>query len=93
MNYSAIDLDINHYEHEDLERFFNLSKKYREDDIVTNEIAIRNKIMGTIADKSFQNQFFIFLDEAKRLLIQRLNINPLFRMDPILLLINHLIQS
>ena len=78
MNYSAIDLDINHYEHEDLERFFNLSKKYREDDLVTNEIAIRNKIMGTIADKSFQNQFFIFLDEAKRLLIQRLNINPLF---------------
>ena len=58
MNY---DLNINNYGVEDLEKFFNLSTSYKEQDIASNEIAIRNKILGTIVDKSFQNQVLLFL--------------------------------
>jgi len=78
MNY---DLNINNYDVDDLEKFFNLSHSYKEQDIASNEIIIRNKILGTVLDKSFQNQLLIFLDEAKRILIQRLNMNPLFQGD------------
>lgn len=81
MNYSTIDLNIDNYDNEDLEAFFSLGKNYVENDIVFKERIIRDKLLGTISDKSFQTQLFIFLDEAKRLLIQRLKRNPLFDGD------------
>jgi hypothetical protein len=81
MNYSALDLDINNYDDEDLEVFFNLGKNYVEGDIVSREVAMREKLLGAVADKGFQNKLFIFLDEAKRLLIQKLKINPLMKGD------------
>jgi len=72
MNYSAIDLDIDHYNNEDLERFFNLDKNYSEQDIASKETDMKKKLLGTIADKSFQNRLFMFLDEAKRILFQNI---------------------
>jgi hypothetical protein len=72
MNYSAIDLDIDHYNNEDLERFFNLDKNYSEQDISSKETDMKKKLLGTIADKSFQNRLFMFLDEAKRILFQNI---------------------
>jgi len=81
MNYSALDLDINNYDDEDLEVFFNLGKNYVEGDIVSREVIMREKLLGAVADKGFQNKLFIFLDEAKRLLIQKLKINPLMKGD------------
>lgn len=81
MNYSALDLDINNYDDEDLEVFFNLGKNYVEGDIVSREVVMREKLLGAVADKGFQNKLFIFLDEAKRLLIQKLKINPLMKGD------------
>ena len=81
MNYSTIDLNIENYDDSDLEGFFNLDKTYGEHDVVTKDASIRDKILNTITDKSFQTQLFIFLDEAKRLLIQRLKRNPLFDGD------------
>jgi hypothetical protein len=72
MNYAAIDLDIDNYDDEDLESFFGLFKGYSEADIASKETIIREKIFGTVLDRSFQNKLFIFLDEAKRMLIQKL---------------------
>jgi hypothetical protein len=77
MNYSAIDLDIDHYNNEDLERFFNLDKNYSEQDISSKETDMKKKLLGTIADKSFQNRLFMFLDEAKRILFQNIKRNSL----------------
>jgi hypothetical protein len=77
MNYSAIDLDIDHYNNEDLERFFNLDKNYSEGDIASKEVVMREKLLGTVSDKVFQNKLFIFLDEAKRTLLKNVKRNPL----------------
>jgi len=71
MNYSLIDLDIKNYDNDDLEIFFNLSKNYNEIDVDTKESSIRNKILNAVSDKSFQDRFLNFLDEAKRMLIER----------------------
>jgi hypothetical protein len=81
MNFSTVDLDIDNYDDEDLETFFNIGRSYTESDIVSKERIMRDKLMGSITDKSFQNKLFIFLDEAKRLLIQKLKKNPLLRGD------------
>lgn len=81
MNYAAIDLDIDNYDDEDLESFFGLLKGYTETDIASKEIAIREKIFGNVLDRSFQNKLVIFLDEAKRLLIQKLSQNPILKGD------------
>jgi hypothetical protein len=77
MNYSAIDLDIDHYNNDDLERFFNLGKNYSDRDIASKEVIMREKLLGTVPDKVFQNKLFIFLDEAKRILLQNIKKNPL----------------
>ena len=61
MNYSTIDLNIENYDDSDLEGFFNLDKTYGEHDVVTKDASIRDKILNTITDKSFQTQLFIFL--------------------------------
>jgi len=81
MNYAAIDLDIDNYDDEDLESFFGLLKGYTEADIASREIMMREKIFGNVLDRSFQNKLFIFLDEAKRLLIQKLKQNPILNGD------------
>jgi len=66
------DLDIDNYDDDDLESFFGLLKGYTESDIASKETLMREKIFGNILDRSFQNKLFIFLDEAKRMLIQKL---------------------
>jgi len=81
MNYAAIDLDIDNYDDEDLESFFGLLKGYTEADIASREIMMREKIFGNVLDRSFQNKLFIFLDEAKRLLIQKLKQSPILNGD------------
>jgi len=81
MNYAAIDLDIDNYDDEDLEAFLGLLKGYTESDIASRETMMREKIFGNVLDRSFQNKLFIFLDEAKRLLIQKLKQNPILNGD------------
>jgi len=81
MNYSTIDLNIDNYDDADLEGFFNLNKKYEEPDVVSKEASIRNKILNTDTDESFKRNFLIFLDEVKRLLIQKIKKKPLSRGD------------
>jgi hypothetical protein len=66
------DLDIDNYDDDDLESFFGLLKGYTESDIASKETLMREKIFGNVLDRSFQNKLFIFLDEAKRMLIQKL---------------------
>jgi hypothetical protein len=75
------DLDIDNYDDEDLESFFGLLKGYTESDIASKETLMREKIFGNVLDRSFQNKLFIFLDEAKRLLIQKLKQNPILNGD------------
>jgi len=75
------DLDIDNYDDEDLESFFGLLKGYTEADIASKETMMREKILGTVLDRSFQNKLFIFLDEAKRILIQNLKRNPILNGD------------
>jgi hypothetical protein len=81
MNYSNIDLNIDNYDNEDLEAFLNLGKNYVENDIVSKEASIRDKILNTITDKSFKNQIIVFLDEVKRLLIKKTKHKPLYPGD------------
>ena len=77
MNYSNIDLDIENYDDNDLENFFNLGKKYNESDIEHKEFIIRNKILKAESDQRFQTNVLIFLNEAKRILIENLKINSI----------------
>jgi hypothetical protein len=79
MNYSAIDLDIDNYSISDLEHFLQLENNagagYGVIDIEQKVGFVRSNFMEKIADRGFQSRLLIFLDEAKRLLIQHLKTN------------------
>jgi len=77
MNYSSIDLDINNYSISDLEHFLQLQNiaDYGDNDIEQKITFVRNNFIEKVADRGFQNRLLLFLDEAKRLLIQNLKTN------------------
>lgn len=93
MNYAAIDLDIDNYDDEDLESFFGLLKGYTEADIGSKETLMREKIFGNVLDRSFQNKLFIFLDEAKVLLIKKLKQNKILNGDGSNFVIDNQVQQ
>lgn len=74
------DFDINNYTIADLEKFLNLTMGYNEFEIKEKERAMRNKLMKAIeTEKSkkkriaIEKNVFQFLDEAKRMLIEKLS--------------------
>jgi len=77
MNYSAIDLDIDNYSVSDLEHFLQLENVagYGTIEIEQKVGFIRNNFMEKVADRDFQSRLLIFLDEAKRLLLQNMKTN------------------
>jgi hypothetical protein len=77
MNYSAIDLDIDNYSVSDLEHFLQLENiaGYGVIDIEQKVGFVRNNFMEKVADRDFQSRLLIFLDEAKRLLLQNMKTN------------------
>jgi hypothetical protein len=77
MNYSAIDLDIDNYSVSDLEHFLQLENVagYGAIEIEQKVGFIRNNFMEKVADRDFQSRLLIFLDEAKRLLLQNMKTN------------------
>jgi len=81
MNYSTIDLDIDNYDDDDLEAFFNLKDIYTEVDVIVKEETMREKMVGKISDKTFQLKMFSFLNDAKTLLIKKLKKNNIMNGD------------
>jgi len=61
-----LDLDINNYNMNDLEKFFNLKGKYTQDDVLAKEYKIREQLLssGNI-DKRFKRDLIEFLETAK----------------------------
>ena len=67
-----LDLDINNYNINDLERFFqiNPNAKYTEGDIELKEYSIREKLLSSgHIDKRFKRDLIEFLELAKNWLI------------------------
>ena len=77
MNYSAIDLDIDNYSISDLEHFLQLENVagYGVIEIEKKVGFIHTNFLEKVADRNFQNRLLIFLDEAKRLLLQNIKTN------------------
>jgi hypothetical protein len=75
-----IDFNINNYTIADLEKFLNLTMGYNEFEIKEKERVIRNRLMKAIDNEkskkkreTIEKNIFQFLDEAKRLLIEKLS--------------------
>jgi hypothetical protein len=66
-----LDLDINHYEITDLERFFKLTKPYHEDEISKREYEIRALLLSSgHIEPHFKRDLISFLEEGKSRLIK-----------------------
>jgi hypothetical protein len=72
----SYDFNISNYTIHDLEKFFNLSSEYNEYEIVEKEKNIRKKIANAIQSepnkKKIERNLFVFLDEAKNLLVKEI---------------------
>lgn len=72
----SYDFNIANYTVTDLEKFFNLTSEYNEYEIVEKEKKIRKKIANGIQNepdkKRIERNLFVFLDEAKNLLIKEI---------------------
>jgi hypothetical protein len=77
MNYSAVDLDIDNYSISDLEHFLQLENVagYGVIEIEKKVGFVRTNFLEKVADRNFQSRLLIFLDEAKRLLLQNIKTN------------------
>lgn len=66
-----LDLDIENYSIDDLQKFFNLKDNFKEDDI--NECAKKIKIkLSTHSDIHFRDKIYIFIKEAENLLVENM---------------------
>ena len=67
---SNLDLDISNYSIKDLEKFFQLKKKYSESDVEYQEYEIRERLLSSgHVDKRFKKDLIDFLHEGKQWLI------------------------
>jgi len=65
-----LDLDINHYEMQDLETFFRLVKPYNEHDVAQKEHDIRTLLLSSgHIEPHFKRDLIMFLEEGKKRLI------------------------
>jgi hypothetical protein len=76
---SSYDFDINNYSVDDLEKFLKLGNNYNEKAVVEKANTMHSAIMKSMAasstkikTKKMEKELVSFLDEAKRLLIERL---------------------
>jgi len=61
-----LDLDINNYNMNDLEKFFSLKGKYTQDDVLAKEYKIREQLLSSgHIDKRFKRDLIEFLETAK----------------------------
>ena len=65
-----LDLDINNYTINDLEKFFHLPKKYSANDVENKEYTLREQLLNSgHVDKFFKKDLIHFLDSAKDYII------------------------
>jgi len=68
---SDIDLDINNYEIQDLERFFRLQKPYNDHDVAIKEREIREILLSSgHIEKHLKRDLVMFLEEGKRRIVE-----------------------
>jgi len=86
MKLQEYDFNIENYSIRDLENFLNLDKNYKEFDITEKESVIRSKLLYSMnndssisgtSTKHVERNIITFLEEAKRVLIEKLNKNTL----------------
>jgi hypothetical protein len=71
MNSSTFDLDIDNYEIEDLQNFFNLKNNFLENDIVEASKHMKLKLSNHY-DTNFRDKIYIFIKEAESLLLEHM---------------------
>jgi len=71
MNSSTFDLDIDNYEIEDLQNFFNLNDNFIETDIIQASKNIKLKLSNH-SDTHFRDQIYIFIKEAESILLDHM---------------------
>jgi len=71
MNSSTFDLDIDNYEIEDLQNFFNLNDNFIETDIIQASKNIKLKL-SKHSDTKFRDQIYIFIKEAESILLDHM---------------------
>jgi hypothetical protein len=76
MNSSTFDLDINNYEIEDLQHFFNLKNTFFENDIIEASKNIKLKLSNH-SDTIFRDKIYIFIKEAETLLLEHMKKNKI----------------
>jgi hypothetical protein len=76
MNSSTFDLDINNYEIEDLQHFFNLKNTFFENDIIEASKNIKLKLSNH-SDTIFRDKIYIFIKEAESLLLEHMKKNKI----------------
>lgn len=67
-----IDLDIENYTIDDLEKFFNLKDNFKETDIIESAKKIKIKL-STHANMSLKDKIFIFIKEAETMLVEHMH--------------------
>ena len=68
---SDIDLEINNYEIQDLERFFRLQKPYNDHDVAIKEREIREILLSSgHIEKHLKRDLVMFLEEGKRRIVE-----------------------
>ncbi len=91
---STYDFNIDHYSYVDLETFLKLGKNYNEYEIREKGDKLRDKLLagirgdGTKKYKKLEKSAVVFLEEAKRLLIERLSKTKMINMGDDRLIIN-----
>lgn len=76
MNSSTFDLDIDNYEIEDLQHFFNLKNTFIENDIIEASKNIKLKLSNH-PDTIFKDKIYIFIKEAEYLLLEHMKKNKI----------------
>jgi hypothetical protein len=71
MNSNTFDLDIDNYEIEDLQNFFNLKNNFLENDIIEASKQIKLKLSNH-SDNNFRDKIYIFIKEAESLLLEHM---------------------
>lgn len=69
MNSDTFDLDINNYDIDDLQHFFNIDYNFKENDIIEASKTIKLKLSNH-PDTIFRDKIYIFIKEAEKLLLE-----------------------
>jgi hypothetical protein len=70
------DLDINNYTINDLQDFFNLKEKYKENDIIESSKIVKLRLSNH-SDTFFKDKMYIFIKEAEKQLLEHISKNKI----------------